>query len=230
MVISAKIFNLPKESKLNEIRMKISNYKYETIEEIDGKPFKLLTNIKDVRVVNEKEIEAVYQKDLIIFINQRGLKNPVIKTLETRISFLFNGKNYLIIFGKKNVCNMIANELSKLLFIKIGKITEVRIAPEILQKYHENNKESTKVLLFDNLDIPGVNKLSLYGEALADTQLYYEYLKHGKIWYIVFIPKIIQGTVGLTRNGIVVFFGKISLEEFKSFIVNELIKIIEGSF
>jgi len=70
----------------------------------------------------------------------------------------------------------------------------------------------------------------LYGEALADTQLYYEYLKHGKIWYIVFVPKIIQGTVGLTRNGIVVFFGKISLEEFKSFIVNELIKIIEGSF
>jgi hypothetical protein len=229
MVISAKIFNLPKESNMNEIRRKISDYKQETIEEIDGKALKLMTNIKNLKV-SENEIEAIYQKDVIVFINQRGFVNPVIKTLETRISFLFNEKNYLIVFNKKRICNLIANELSKLLFIKIGKINEINIDPNIFQRYYELNKENTKVLFFDNIDIPGIRKLSLYGESLEDTQLYYEYLKHGKIWYIVFVPKIIQGTVGLTRNGIVVFFGKISFEEFKSFVINEVVRIIEGSF
>jgi hypothetical protein len=227
MVVSAKIFLVNEDTTLDEIRRKLKDYKIEKMEEHEGKALKLETKIENLSL-KENVLEGIFIKDMVIYVNQRGFKNPVIRTFETNFKFIQETKLFLIIFEKKRMANFIANELSKLLFIKTGKIVEARIEPSIMLKYHEENKENTKVIFFDDVDIPSIEKLSLYGEKLADTELYQEYLKHGKIWYLVYVSKTTGKTVGLTRNGIVVHFDKISIEDFFSFIKNEILRLISG--
>ncbi len=224
MVISAKVFLVNEEIDLNELRKRLHRYSYEKIEEHEGKPIKLETKIENL-ILKENILEGELQKDTVMYVNQKGYKNPVIRTYNIKFYFINQEKLFLVIFEKKRMANLIANELSKILFIKVGKITEVRMNPDRMLKHHEENKENTKVIFFDDVDIPSVNKLSLYGEKLADTMLYQEYLKHGKVWYIVYVSKITGKTVGLTRNGIVVHFDQISQEDFLSFIKNEILKL-----
>lgn len=224
MVLAAKIFLVDEEVDLEDVRKKLNGFGYEKIEEHEGKPLKLQTKI-DKLTLKENTLDGIFQKDLVQYIPQRGLVNPVIRTYEAKFAFVFIEKRFLIIFEKKRIANMIANELSKILFIKIGKIVEAKMDPQRMVKHHEENRENTKVIFFDDVDIPSIGKLSLYGEKLADTELYQEYLKHGKIWYLVYVSKITNKTVGLTRNGIVVHFDRINYEDFLSFIKNEILKL-----
>jgi len=225
MVLSAKIFTIEQEITLEEIRKKLKDYKIERIEEHEGKPLKLETKIENISL-KENTLEGIYSNDFVIYVNQHGLLNPIIRTIESQFRFVKDKRLFLIVFEKKRLANYIANELSKILFIKTGKIIEIRIEPEIMKKHHEENRENTKVIFFDDIKIPSIDKISLYGEKLADTELYHEYMNRGKIWYLVYVSKITGKTVGLTRNGIVVHFDKISLEDFFSFIKNEILKLV----
>ncbi|HLI45708.1 MAG TPA: hypothetical protein VKU94_00765 [Geobacterales bacterium] len=225
MVLSAKVFLVEQEMSLEEIRKKLKDYRTERIEEHEGKPIKLETKIEDI-FLKDDVLSGLYSNDFVIYVNQHGLLNPIIKTYDAQFRFIKGSKLFLVIFEKKRLANYIANELSKILFIKSGKITEIRIDPQIMQKHHEENRENTKVIFFDDIKIPSIEKLSLYGEKLADTELYHEYLKQGKIWYLVYVSKITGKTVGLTRNGIIVHFDKISLEDFFAFIKNEILKLV----
>jgi hypothetical protein len=186
----------------------------------------LITKISNVNLRNDKILEGLFSKDEVIYIPQRGIVNPTIYTRDTFFTFYLDENKYLIIFDKKQIADSIANEMSKLLFIKVGMITEIEISPERMKKFHEENKENTKVIFFDNVKLPGIKKLSLYGENLANLEIYNEYLKLGNIWYIVFTSKITNGIAGLTRDGVVVHFGKIETKDFQNFILNEIIKIV----
>jgi hypothetical protein len=57
----------------------------------------------------------------------------------------------------------------------MGVVVEARILPETLKEFHLNNLEDTKVIFFENMDIPNINKLSLYGPDIAGTSLFEEY-------------------------------------------------------
>ncbi len=70
---------------------------------------------------------------------------------------------------KKRLANFIANKLSGLLYGKAGQIVEACVAPETLRDFHLKNPEDTKITFFDNVDIPNVDKLSLYGPDLIGT-------------------------------------------------------------
>ena len=104
---------------------------------------------------------------------------------------------FLSVFDKKSRANNIANEMSKALFMSLGQIVEARIQPETLKRFHEENFEMTKILFFDDIDLPNISKLSLYGEGLGSTTLYNDYLTHGKIWYAV----VKSQKYGLRRRG-----------------------------
>jgi hypothetical protein len=132
----------------------------------------------------------------------------------------------LAVFEKKERANNVANQLSKILFLLPGRILEVRIEPDTIKKYHEEHMEDAKVLFFDDVDIPNISKLSLYGSGLANTALYSEYLTHGKLWYIVMRSKKFGYIVGFTRNGIVVSFTKIEIKDLSSFVKTEIFPLL----
>jgi len=128
---------------------------------------------------------------------------------------------------KKLLSNHVANKLSEALFGVVGAITEVRIPDETLQQLHEANPQATRLIWFDDVDIPSVDKLCLAGQSLADTGLYKDYIEHGRIWYVVFSVQKRGVTVGITRSCVVTLFSKSTSEEFVNYVTEDLLDLIE---
>ena len=85
------------------------------------------------------------------------------------------------------------------------------------------------MIYFDDLDFVDVDKLALYGDSLKNTALYEEYLRHGKIWYIVFTVAGTNRVMGLTRNCVVTSFTKMPEPEFVEYIDEIVIPLIVRS-
>ncbi|MEM1946361.1 MAG: hypothetical protein QXF95_05035, partial [Candidatus Caldarchaeum sp.] len=139
----------------------------------------------------------------------------------------WNSRVFLTVVQNKHFANYVASLLSYHLFLNYRSIVEARIPPENLQRYHEANPEATKVIFFDNLDYPGVDKVALYGESLISTGKYEEYLAHGKIWYLVFSVKGSNAVLGVTRHCVVVTFSRMSEAQFIQYILENIFPLMD---
>lgn len=223
MVLAGKIFKVREEVDLETIYEKLKNYKYE--EEVNE--VKLVREIGNLMLKSDS-LEGIYFQDTPFYVKHREGEKLVIKTIEAPFLFqTYKDKLLLIVLERKRTANNIANILSKILFISIGSITEAKILPETMRRFHESNPEDTKVIFFDGVDIPNVDKLSLYGSQLADTNLYNEYLSRGTIWYMVFKSRKFGIIAGVTRNCVVTSFSKIEPKEFLEYIKEEIFPLIE---
>ncbi|MEM2210578.1 MAG: hypothetical protein QXW83_01325 [Nitrososphaerales archaeon] len=226
MVLAAKVFIIREDIDLETIATKLKNYKNVDFFEQNGKKIELITEITDLNMVAES-LKGLFSQDQILNIFHHGEIIPIPKTIVA--PFIFNKVNdklLLTILEKKQKANNIANQLSKILFITTGHIVEARIPPEILKKFHEENYEDAKVIFFDDVDIPNIKKLSLYGSELSDTSLYIDYSTHGKIWYVVVKSKKYGYVVGVTRNAVITVFSRIGEDEFINYIINEIYPLI----
>jgi hypothetical protein len=227
MVLAAKIFAVREEANLESIAMKLRGYRLEETYEEGDIRIPLLTEVKDL-TLKANSLEGVFARDQILFLPHRGKVVPVPKTIEAPFIFSeHSGQILLTVLEKKERANNIANELSKIIFIIAGRIVEARISPNVLRKFHEDNFEDTKVIFFDDVDVPNVSKLSLYGSTLGNTALYNDYLNHGKIWYTVVKARKYGYVVGVTRNAVVTVFSRVEPSDFATYITNEVFPLIE---
>jgi hypothetical protein len=152
---------------------------------------------------------------------------PLPRTIEALFSFTLHNENmFLTIVEKKRTANFIANKLSEILFEKIGGIVEARIPPETLRNFHLKNPEDTKITFFDNVDIPNVDKLSLYGPDLVNTSLFEDYCKRGDLWYIVARSKEYDYVVGITRDASVTIFNLTDKMKYLEYVTKEVYPLI----
>jgi len=222
LALSAKIFRVKEPQSLDYIYEKLSTYRNE--EEADD--LKLQEFFDDLKVVGNI-LKGYYIYDEPITMNIAGELKDLPRRREALISFIdYMGSQFLIIFEKKRRANRIAVKLSEILFIRGDVIVEAYIPHEVLKGLHESTPEATKVIYFDNVDIPNIDKLALYGDALADTTLYNNYLEHGLIWYVVFQHKETGYIVGITRNTIIAMFTNMSLEDFQDFIIKYIMPLV----
>jgi len=235
MVLPAKVFEIKEEADLEVIADKLKRFREEELYETkEGQKITLITEILDLRREGDS-LSGVFSKD---FVRQRLYRREFVETpLTEEASFWvkpFRKRLFLIVLGpsvargvKKLLTNTVANKLSKVLFITPHSIVETKILHETLKELHEATPQATKLIWFDQVDIPGVEKLCLAGPDIADTTLYKDYMKHGQIWYVVFeAPK--RGTVaGITRNTVITSFSKSTTQEFMNFILEDLLKLIE---
>jgi hypothetical protein len=121
----------------------------------------------------------------------------------------------------------VANKLSKVLFIAPHAIVETKISHETLKGLHESTPQSTKLIWFDEVDIPGVEKLCLAGPDIVETTLYRDYMKHGQIWYVVFEVQKRGIVVGIARNTVITLFSKSSTEDFIEYILEDLLTLVQ---
>jgi hypothetical protein len=225
-VLTGKLFVVGEQTTLPDIAAKLQGFRLEEPFESGSVRLSLVTEIKDLAMTGTR-LSGRISRDTVAFLNQRGSLVPALRTREAHFSFHeFAGHILLLILEKKFRANMLANLLSKILFVRVGSIVEARIPPEALKAYHDSNSEDTKVVYFDDLDVPNVNKMALYGSLLKETPLFGEYLKHGLLWYTVVRSNRFGYVVGVTRNGIVVVFNRIGLEEYVNFIANEIFPLI----
>lgn len=206
MVVAGKIFKLSEPLPIDGIASALDGHRTEEEYAEGGYKFTLVTEVVGL-VPKGNMLRGVYSHDHVMQVFHRGKVIPQPHTVEAVFSFAESkGTTFLTVVEKKRVANFIANKLSELLFEKVGGIVEARISPETLREFHLKNSEDTKITFFDNVDIPNVNKLSLYGPDLVNTSLFEEYGKHGDLWYVVARSKEYGYVVGITRDASVTIF------------------------
>ena len=186
MVSAGKLFRLEERMPLSLIAEKLKDWRAERVEKCGEQEFKLVSEIVDLDF-REDLLWGVFLEDKLIPTTYRGKLRCNLSTRSS--SFFFTeagGETLLFVMEKWRLANNIASKLAEIL-LRPGGILEATISHEVLRELHESNPEATKVIYFDQVDLPNINKLALYGEALSDTGLYHEYLKHGKIWYLSLI-------------------------------------------
>lgn len=231
MVLAGKLFLVEEDIDLQGIAAKLKGFKAE--ESLSDENISLVTEIKDLRLVGDS-LYGTFIQDQLLDVYHRGERVRVPTTSEAPFFFVEQPQNkepngsrtVLTVMDKKARANNIANQLSKILFITTGKIVEVRIEPVRFERFHKDNFEDTKVIFFDDVDIPNIKKLSMYGSGLGNTSAYVDNLKHGKIWYIVLRSKRHGLVVGVTRNGVVTIFSKATKDEFIQYVKDEIIDLI----
>jgi hypothetical protein len=234
LVLPAKIFEIKENINLPFVVQKLKNFREEeTYTTVNGETLNLVSEILDLKLGGDL-VSGIFSRD---FIRSRIYKRRVIETPVTEESPFwikrFNDRFFLIVLApstarglKKLLTNYVANKISKILFIKPNTILESEIPHERLKALHESNPQATKLIWFDNIDIPGVEKLCLAGSDITDTSLYQEYLKHGKIWYVVFEVQKRGIVVGVTRNCVVTLFSKSSTEDFVNYVMEDILPLI----
>lgn len=227
MVASGKVFKVRKQTDLQSLHDMLNSYKKEETYENEQYNFTLLVEIRDLSLENNS-LKGVFAEDIMTYIYHHGEQMPVPRTLETSFVFSsYQNQLLLIVLEKKHRANYVANKLSEVLFVGIGYISEAKILPKTLRAFHENNPKNTKIIFFDEVDIPNINKLSLYGSDLKDTDLYLNYLTHGEIWYVVVTSEEYDFIVGITRNATVTIFNNVEQSDYITFVVNEIFSLLE---
>ena len=233
MVLVAKIFEVREPLELGVIARKLKDFGEEEPYEREGKREKLTAEILDLKLEGDS-LMGIFSRD---FVLSRYYKRGLVETLVTEeVPFRIKrskGRTFLVVLApskargvKKLLTDYVANKLSEILFIKTGAIVETKITHETLKNLHESNPRATKLIWFDEVDIPNVGKLALAGSALADTKLYRDYLEHGKIWYAVFEVQKRGLMVGITRNCVVTLFSRVEQREFVDYVLDDVLPLI----
>jgi hypothetical protein len=228
MVVAGKVFRLAEPLSIAEIASRLDGYRTEEPYEEGDYKFTLVTEVVGLLPKpKENMLRGVYSHDYVLHVFHRGKMAPLPRTVEALFSFAQReDATFLTVVEKKRLANFIANKLSEIIFDKVGGIVEGRIPPEILREFHLRNPEDTKITFFDNVDIPNVNKLSLYGPDLISTSLFEDYCRHGDLWYVVARAKEYGYVVGITRDASVTIFNLTDKERYLEYVAKEVYRLI----
>ncbi len=226
MVVAGKVFRLSEPLSIAEIASRLEDYRVEEPYEEGDYKFTLVTEVVGL-LPKENMLRGVYSHDYVIHVFHRGKVAPLPRTVEALFSFAQKEDiTFLTVVEKKRLANFIANKLSEILFEKIGGVVEARIPPETLRNFHLKNPEDTKITFFDNVDIPNVNKLSLYGPDLINTSLFEDYSRHGDLWYVVARSREHGYVVGITRDASITIFNSTDKNKYLEYVIGEIYPLI----
>lgn len=212
---------------LKDIAAKLQGLREEEAYEEGNSSFTLVTEVANVKL-SDNVLTGLYSYDHVVHNYHRGKVTPSPATREVLFSFNeYIGNLFLTVVEKKEVANRVANKLSQLAFGEMGEIVEARILPETLKDFHLVNPENTSVIFFENMDIPNLNKLSLYGPDLTGTSLFGQYSARGDPWYILTKSKKHKHTVGIVRDGSVTIFNTVDKGEYLRYIADEILPLVQ---
>jgi hypothetical protein len=227
---------MEEESDFGSMVRKLKDFREEEPYQMEKEEtIKLVTEILDLNPQGEDRISGIFSRD---FVRRRNYRRKLVETPITEEAPFwinrFQDRAFLIVLApsvargvKKLLTNHVAKKLDEALFVKPNAIVEANISHETLKELHESNPQATKLIWFDNVDIPSVEKLCLAGSDLADTELYHNYLEHGNIWYVVFEVQKRGIVVGITRNCVVTLFSKSTVKEFIDYVLEDILILIE---
>src|SRR3972149_9677945 len=226
LVAAAKVFRLTEATNLADIASMLKGFRTEEEYAEGDYKFTLVTEVMNL-TLSANTVTGVYSHDYVLHIFHRGKVVPLPRTVEAMFSFAQQGKRlFLTVVEKKLLARLIANKLNGIIFEKVRGVVEARIAPATLRGFHSKNPEDTKITFFDNVDIPNVDKLSLYGPDLVSTSLFEDYTKHGDLWYVVARSKATGYVVGITRDASVTIFNLADKQKYVEFVTKEIYPVI----
>ena len=221
MPTSGKVFRLTEDITLEEIKKRIEGF----AEKAESAGYELVADISSVRE-GINDLYGRYKFDALIEKWHRDVSRVIPYT--TAAPFLFfeyKGNMYLLVIIKKSIANYVANRLSDIIFEEVGVIIECRIRSNQLKNYTKENEE-TKIMLLTDFLLPGMNKLTIYGDDVLETQPHTDYAGDGETSYIVLKSKLTGYTVGITEEASVTIFSTVDEEGFIEYIKDEILSMI----
>jgi len=224
--LAFKIFEVLEPRELDVIASKLKDYRAVEVEEVDGREVEVGWRVVELKW-SEGSLVGYIEESFVVEVSYRGEVLRVPASTNTYFEFYpYEGRVFLILMAKKRRANRLASLLSVVLAARKDAIVEARIPAEKLRVLHESRPGSARVIYFDDLRTPNVEKSALYGEALADTELYQKYLDLGKVWYVVFEAG--EGlVVGVTRNCVITVFSRVDESIALDFIKDSIIPLIQ---
>ena len=224
---SGKIFTLPQHLTLDEIHGSLDGFKItEPYESTEGPGFHIEL-IKDVTKLRAAPggLEGIYAYDTVLQHKHRGriLHTPV--TTETKFQISDTPQMWLLCLAPKHTANKVAIDLATILYGADPEIRETSIWSRRIEEYLSENDQA-KVVLFDNLDIPGIDKDTLYGEELVQTDLFGRFKQSGTFRYIITKSRLTGYTVGIVSDGAVILFNTVEDDEYVSFVEDEIMPMV----
>ncbi len=227
MPTAGKVFVSTEYLPLTDISVGLEGFRVEETFEEGEAEFDLVTEVANLSLV-EDVLTGLYSYDYVVHNYHRGRVTASPATKEVLFAFTdLEGLVYLTVVEKKEIANRVANRLSEVAFGEMGVIVEARILPETLKEFHLANPESTSVIFFENMDIPNINKLSLYGPDLTGTSLFDEYAARGDPWYILTRSRKHGHTVGLVRDGSVTIFNTVDQGQYLQYVKDEVLPMTQ---
>lgn len=227
MPTAGKVFVALEPSPLGEIAARLQGWREEEVYREGDYEFTLIAEVANL-TLGETSLTGLYSYDYVVHNYHRGRIIPSPATREALFSFNeYQDNLFLIVVEKKEIANRIANRLSEILYGEMGRIVEARILPETLKEFHLANPEHTSVIFFENMDIPNVNKLSLYGPDLTGTSLFDQYAARGDPWYVLTKSRKHDHTVGIVRDGSVTIFNRVDKGEYLRYVADEILPLIQ---
>ncbi|MGC8556169.1 MAG: hypothetical protein ACP5NG_04100 [Conexivisphaera sp.] len=226
MALAAKLFRLRANVRPDVLVHKLKDFRLEREDVGTGQV--LVEEIRDV-AYSSGYLSALALKDRPLVFRRHGEVVKTVRTLEVPFYMrVEGGSQLLLVMAKKRLANEIASDLSRVIYGAPGGVVEARLSHDKFRQYFEASMEGARVIYFDQVDLPNVDVLALYGESLRDSALYHDYLEHGKIWYVVVsLPSRNGLTVGVTRNAVLAAFGRTTAQELIDFAFGELAALLE---
>ncbi|UCD44374.1 MAG: hypothetical protein JSV27_09620 [Candidatus Bathyarchaeota archaeon] len=227
MPTAGKVFVSTEFMPLSDISVTFEGFRVEDSYEEGEVNLDLVTEVANVSLEDEF-LTGLYSYDYVVHNYHRGKVLPSPATKEVLFAFtVLEERVYLTVVDKKAIANRLANRLSEIAFGEMGVIVEARILPETLKEFHLANPESTRVIFFENMDIPNINKLSLYGPDIVGTSLFKEYDAMGDPWYVLTKSKRHGHTVGLVRDGSVTLFNSVDQGQYLQYVKEEILPMTQ---
>ena len=229
MPLALKAFEVAEGLSFEEVAAKLRGFGVLEREEVDGREVEVGFRVAQLQLV-EGELRGAFEESFVASVRYRDelLRVPVSVSTEFRFVEV-GGRLYLVVAARKARANRVAARLSAALAPgRRGAIVEARIPEEEFRRLYEGRPEAVKVVVFTDVRLPDVGKLTLYGSQLASSGLYSEYLKLGSVWYAVFEAE--EGfVVGVTRNCVVTFFSKVDPEDAFKFVKERILPLAAGA-
>jgi hypothetical protein len=222
MPVSAKIFLYVEDLELPELHKRLKGWREVELYEVPDERFDLLTNIEELHY-DEEELVGVYKYDRVAHHSWRGVDRWTPFTVEA--PFLFTeqeGRRFVIILAPKDVANRAANMLSMILHEEQGTIVEPTIRSDSFNEFR-GGTEATKIMLFDDIEIPNMDKTTLYGDNVAQTDFYGNLVGIGRPRYMVGKTKKRGWTVGIVRDAAIVVFNTVDEGSFIEFLKDKIL-------
>ncbi|RLF02242.1 MAG: hypothetical protein DRK00_10275, partial [Thermoprotei archaeon] len=159
----------------------------------------------------------------VLIVEYRGEKLAVPSSSRTRFEFfIYRGRTLLIVMAGGRRARRVARVLSD----RLGaEALEARIPPERLKRLQEEGG-LVRLVVFDMPRIPGLRRITLAGDSVADTEPYREYSSVSDVRYMVFEAE--EGlVVGVSTSCAVVAFSRITEEEFLEFVKERVVPLTE---
>jgi len=133
------------------------------------------------------------------------------------------GVAWILVLVKKVKANRVAVKLGEILN---ADVREADIFSEDMNRYIQRN-DKTKVVLFDNMDFPGVDKSTLYGQELVQTTLFKELADHGLPKWIVTESEAHGYTVGIGGDVGVTIYNNVEVLDYINFVKDEILPLVK---